>query len=65
MIKKLMLFALIVLLIISLEFPVYAKVVYSSNFENENVSCWNNISVDWRSCGDFYDIGKADRMTTI
>ena len=41
----------------------HAGVIYSNNFDNENVSCWNNIKDEWRSsCGDFHDIGKGDRM---
>ena len=42
--------------------PLHAGILFSSNFDNENVTCWNDINDVWRSCGDFYDIGKGDRM---
>ena len=43
--------------------PLHAGVLFSSNFDNEKVSCWNDINDVWRSnCGDFYDIGRGDRM---
>ena len=43
--------------------PLHAGVLFSSNFDNENVNCWNDIKDVWRSnCGDFYDIGSGDRM---
>jgi hypothetical protein len=43
--------------------PLHAGVIFSNNFDNEKVSCWNDIADVWRSsCGDFYDIGKGDMM---
>ena len=62
MFKKVIVFIIFNLLIFTASTTLYAGVVYSSNFEDENVLCWNKISDDWRTCGDFFDIGKADRM---
>jgi hypothetical protein len=61
-IKKVIVFVVLHLIVFYTEIPLSAGVLYSNNFDNEKVSCWNDITNDWRSCGDFYDIGKADRM---
>jgi hypothetical protein len=55
---------IIILFVISLiAAPLYAGVIYSNNFDNEKVGCWNDVKKQWRSnCGDFYGIGSYDRM---
>ena len=48
---------------VSIEVPAYGGVLYTNNFENEQVGCWNDIDKDWRSvCGDFHEIGRKDHM---
>ena len=56
-------FLIVGFFIFSIALPLHAKVIYSNNFDNEKVSCWNDINKDWRSvCGDFYEIGKGSSM---
>lgn len=56
-------FTAFVLLFFFMTIKTYAGVIYSSNFDNQDVSCWNKTSSDWRSkCGDFEEIGKGPAM---
>ena len=60
MIKKEWVLSVIVFCIFFYVTPTNAGIIYSNNFENEDASCWNNTSKDFRSCGDFKSIGKGD-----